>query len=66
MMCPQYVFGVSHLYNLGEPFDTTTNKRIQKKLLALLAISLLVVTASCSDSNQSTTTVFTQCERLQF
>ena len=42
------------------------NKRIQKKLLALLAISLLVVTASCSDSNQSTTTVFTNVNGYSF
>ena len=42
------------------------NKRIQKKLLALLAISLLVLTASCSDSNQSTTTVFTNVNGYSF
>ena len=42
------------------------NKRIQKKLLALLAISLLVLTASCSDSNQSTTTVFTNVNGYRF
>ena len=42
------------------------NKRIQKKLLALLAISLLVVTASCSDSNQSTITVFTNVNGYSF
>ena len=37
MMCPQYVFGVSHLYNLGEPFDTTTNQRIQRKTVATIS-----------------------------
>ena len=42
------------------------NKRIQKKLLALLVISLLVLTASCSDSNQSTTTVFTNVNGYSF
>ncbi len=42
------------------------NKIIQKKLLALLAISLLVVTASCSDSNQSTITVFTNVNGYSF
>ena len=42
------------------------NKRIQKKLLALLAISLLVLTTSCSDSNQSTTTVFTNVNGYSF
>ena len=41
-------------------------KRIQKKLLPLLAISLLVLTASCSDSNQSTTTVFTNVNGYSF
>ena len=41
-------------------------KRIQKKLLPLLAISLLVLTASCGDSNQSTTTVFINVNGYSF